>query len=185
MAFSVNRTFISENNASTGDIILGRYENGYWNELETRLTGSDAEYYYYQAVSPGFSSFVIALPDVEEPEPEQPVVVPVDEPVNDTVEPAEPEQPGNASVEELPEPTPVSPDAVDPTRGALVTVIIVVAGLTAYLLYRRSRRKSQYVKGFVYPKSSHEKDHTSHSEAHSHSTKHHPKHQQQHKDKDK
>ena len=183
IAFSVNRTFISENNASTGDIILGRYENGYWNELETRLTGSDAEYYYYQAVSPGFSSFVIALPDVEEPEPEQPVVVPVDEPVNDTVEPVESEQPGNASVEELPETKPVSPDAVDPTRGALVTVIIVVAGLTAYLLYRRSRRKSQYVKGFVYPKSSHEKDNTSHSEAHSHSTKHHPK--QHHKDKDK
>ena len=179
IGFSVNRSFISEHNASMDDIIMARYYDGQWNELETNSKGSDINYYYYEAVSPGLSTFVIALREPEEPE--EPVVVPIGE-TNETVTP-EPEEPVNGSETEEPE-EPAGPSlsdgVVDPTRGALVVIIVVVAGLTAYVLYRRSKRKSEFVKGFVYPKTkSDEKEHPRHPEGHR--VTHHPKHH--HKEK--
>ena len=182
IGFSVNRSFISEHNASMDDIIMLRYYDGQWNELETNSKGSDINYYYYEAVSPGLSTFVIALREPEEIG--EPVVVPIGE-TNETVTP-EPEEPVNGSETEEPEEPeePAGPQlsdgVVDPTRGALVVIIVVVAGLTAYVLYRKSKRKSEFVKGFVYPKTkSDEKEHPRHPEGH-HVT-HHPKHQ--HKEK--
>ena len=178
IGFSVNRTFISENNASPEDIVMFRYSDGQWNELETRSTGSDAENYYYEATSPGLSSFVISLIKTPEDEIIEQPVDPVEEPVEEPVAPEEPANVSEEPEEQKPEEPvgPVLPEPVDPTRGALVAVIVVVAGLTAYLLYRRSKRKSEFVKGFVYPRNKEEKEHETHpSEKHSNAT-HHSKH---------
>ena len=178
IGFSVNRTFISENNASPEDIVMFRYSDGQWNELETRSTGSDAENYYYEATSPGLSSFVISLIETPEDEIIEQPVDPVEEPVEEPVAPEEPANVSEEPEEQKPEEPvgPVLPEPVDPTRGALVAVIVVVAGLTAYLLYRRSKRRSEFVKGFVYPRNKEEKEHETHpSEKHSNAT-HHSKH---------
>ena len=43
IAFSVNRSFLSENNASVDDVILLQHAYGQWYGFETLSTGSDAE----------------------------------------------------------------------------------------------------------------------------------------------
>ena len=61
VAFSVNRSFLSENNASVDDVILLQHGDGQWYGFETLSTGSDAENYYYEAQSFGLSLHAIAL----------------------------------------------------------------------------------------------------------------------------
>ena len=55
--FKVNNTWIRENNITT--IVLQRYYDNKWNKLNTTKLFSDAEYTYYQAISPGLSIFAI------------------------------------------------------------------------------------------------------------------------------
>jgi len=61
--FKVNKTWISEQGGSAGDIIL--YRSGekvnVWHELQTTLTDSDSDYYYFSAISPGLSIFVVVI----------------------------------------------------------------------------------------------------------------------------
>ena len=61
IAFSVNRSFLSENNASVDDVILLQHAYGQWYGFETLSTGSDAENYYYEAESFGLPLHAIAL----------------------------------------------------------------------------------------------------------------------------
>lgn len=57
--FRVAKEWLSNNNYLKEDIILFRYKDGKWNELDTsykQIIGSD---FYYEAITPGFSFFVI------------------------------------------------------------------------------------------------------------------------------
>jgi PGF-pre-PGF domain-containing protein len=56
--FEVNKTWLSTNGFATGDVSLYRYTTT-WNKLTTALTGSDSNYYFYEATSPGMSYFAI------------------------------------------------------------------------------------------------------------------------------
>jgi len=56
--FKVPKSWIKENNLDPNSIFLGRYTT-IWTKLSTSLVSSDNEYYYYEAISTGFSVFAI------------------------------------------------------------------------------------------------------------------------------
>jgi PGF-pre-PGF domain-containing protein len=58
IGFKVDRKWIEDNTIDPDSIVLNRYESG-WSRLSTRQTDSDANYLYFEASSPGFSTFVI------------------------------------------------------------------------------------------------------------------------------
>jgi methanogen extracellular protein (TIGR04279 family)/PGF-pre-PGF domain-containing protein/uncharacterized repeat protein (TIGR01451 family) len=60
ISFKVNKTWVQNNNLNLSSIVLNRYHNGMWNALPTVLTGQDANYLYFTAVTPGFSPFAIS-----------------------------------------------------------------------------------------------------------------------------
>jgi PGF-pre-PGF domain-containing protein len=57
--FRVNKTWISDNNIDKNKVYMNRYANNQWNRLTTTLVTEDANYVYYSAVTPGFSTFVV------------------------------------------------------------------------------------------------------------------------------
>jgi len=60
--FAVPRSLIAEKGFDPDNVIVKmlRYDNG-WKELETKFVGSDEEYNYYVASTPGFSFFAVKL----------------------------------------------------------------------------------------------------------------------------
>ncbi len=59
IGFRVNRTWVLENSIDACSISLNRYSGGSWEELATEQTGSDKDYIYFEAKTPGFSPFAI------------------------------------------------------------------------------------------------------------------------------
>jgi PGF-pre-PGF domain-containing protein len=59
IGFRVNRTWVLENSIDSYTISLNRYSGGSWEELTTEQTGSDEDYIYFEAKTPGFSPFAI------------------------------------------------------------------------------------------------------------------------------
>jgi len=58
--FKVNKTWVSDNGLDANNITLYRNPgNGTWTALTTTLNTSDSDYYYFYAVSPGFSIYII------------------------------------------------------------------------------------------------------------------------------
>ncbi|UCD07609.1 MAG: right-handed parallel beta-helix repeat-containing protein [Candidatus Aenigmatarchaeota archaeon] len=62
--FSVERSWIEDNNIDPEDVVLWRYHNNNWEYTETDIEGSDSEYYYYVSLIPGFSLFVITYQEL-------------------------------------------------------------------------------------------------------------------------
>ena len=61
--FKVNKTWVDEQGGTAEDIMLyrGGEKVNVWDELDTTLTGSDSDYYYFSAISTGFSIFVVVI----------------------------------------------------------------------------------------------------------------------------
>ena len=61
--FRVNKTWIEQQGGGIENISLYRKEDSAnkWNTLNTTYLSEDSNYYYFLAISPGFSSFTIAL----------------------------------------------------------------------------------------------------------------------------
>ena len=61
--FRVNKTWIEENYANYDSVTLYRKTEpgNQWGALNTTLINEDSEFYYFSAVSPGFSLFVVLL----------------------------------------------------------------------------------------------------------------------------
>ena len=59
--FRVNKTWITQNGVNPTRLRLYRQPTGSttWGRLTTTQVGQDANYYYYSAVTPGFSTFVV------------------------------------------------------------------------------------------------------------------------------
>ncbi len=57
--FQVSNSWIKENNIDPDTVALNRYRVNAWERLQTRKTGEDSEYTYYEAETPGFSTFAI------------------------------------------------------------------------------------------------------------------------------
>jgi len=64
-----NNNINIENNTNTTLIKLMRYHDGKWERLKTELVNEDDEYLYYEAVTPGLSTFAVVGGHVVEPEP--------------------------------------------------------------------------------------------------------------------
>jgi len=65
--FRVNKTWVTDNGINASRLRLYRNppNSTTWSRLTTTLIGQDANYYYYSAVTPGFSIFVVFLEQVE------------------------------------------------------------------------------------------------------------------------
>lgn len=63
VSFRVDRWWFGETSINESEIVLFRYSNGSWAALPTSILGSDDNFAYYEAVTPGFSSFVIGVLD--------------------------------------------------------------------------------------------------------------------------
>ncbi|QLC49417.1 PGF-pre-PGF domain-containing protein [Methanolobus zinderi] len=59
IGFRVDREWLLENDIDQSSLELQRYSGGVWNKLSTELCGSDEEYLYFEAKTPGFSPFAI------------------------------------------------------------------------------------------------------------------------------
>ena len=62
--FRVEISWIESNNIDPEDVVLWRYHNNNWQYIGTEIEGSDSEYYYYFAIIPGFSLFVITYEEL-------------------------------------------------------------------------------------------------------------------------
>ncbi|MBS3162858.1 S8 family serine peptidase [Candidatus Woesearchaeota archaeon] len=58
ISFKVSKNWINESSSDPNGIILQRYSSR-WKNLKTTLDSEDNEYYYYTALTPGFSYFAI------------------------------------------------------------------------------------------------------------------------------
>ena len=111
VGFSVDKAFVSDNDASEDDVVLLRYNGGRWVEAETRLSSSAGGSYSYEAMPDGFGHYVVVLRAASgEEDSEQSSVV---------VEPDIEEPP------ELPEPEDVVPEGPD-SGWVLYTVMAVI-----------------------------------------------------------
>ena len=57
--FRVNNSFLSDNGLETKDLYLLRFNDG-WTKLNTKVINSDGNYTYFEAKSPGMSSFAVS-----------------------------------------------------------------------------------------------------------------------------
>jgi len=57
--FQTNKTWIIRNNINRATIALNRYHNNVWQRLQTREISEDSDFVYYEAESPGFSTFAV------------------------------------------------------------------------------------------------------------------------------
>jgi len=69
LKFRVNKTWYSENNLSPATTKLNRYESNGWRTLSTTQTTSDTDYYYFEAETPGFSTFAVTATKTVQPAP--------------------------------------------------------------------------------------------------------------------
>jgi len=58
--FKVNKTWMEQNSIDKSTVLLNRWADSQWNELETSILDEDDDYVYYEATSPGFSYFTIS-----------------------------------------------------------------------------------------------------------------------------
>ncbi|MAG15666.1 hypothetical protein CMO88_01250 [Candidatus Woesearchaeota archaeon] len=63
--FKVEKKWLESNSASSSDVVFLRYNRNEWNELSVKHVKSDDTHYFYEAESPGFSTFIIGLKEVE------------------------------------------------------------------------------------------------------------------------
>ena len=57
--FQVNKSWISSNKINRATVALNRYKDGVWQKLTTKEVSEDNGYIYYEAETPGFSTFVV------------------------------------------------------------------------------------------------------------------------------
>ena len=61
ITFTIDKYWLEQLNYDKNDIVLLRYVNGAWVELETTLVGNYLDTYEYEAITPGFSFFASAV----------------------------------------------------------------------------------------------------------------------------
>ena len=68
--FQVEKSWVKENNITVKSITMLRYHDDKWQKLDTEGVSDDATYYYFEAVTPGLSTFaVVGSNIVEKSEP--------------------------------------------------------------------------------------------------------------------
>lgn len=60
ISFKVDKSWLGENGLKAGDVVLMKFSNGRWIQLETKVVGEDSQYVYYEANTTSFSIYAIA-----------------------------------------------------------------------------------------------------------------------------
>ena len=69
ISFSVDKSWVVDNGLQHSDIVLYRFSGNTWNALETSYVDQDDSHYFYNAVSPGLSDYIIGSIDINPPAP--------------------------------------------------------------------------------------------------------------------
>ncbi len=59
LEFSVPQAWLTEHGFTAGDIVMMHYDNGQWQELDTRYVSQNSGNVFYRTTTPGFSYFAI------------------------------------------------------------------------------------------------------------------------------
>jgi PGF-pre-PGF domain-containing protein len=131
VSFRVTKAWLTENSLASGDISLYRYKSG-WNELVTKVTGTDSTYVNYEADTPGFSSFAVGTKTgvvVEEEVPEGEEVAPGEEAPGEVAPPEEVEAP---KAIEAPGKAPVA---------WLIAAVVIILGIILIVAYQKKKQQ--------------------------------------------
>ena len=64
IAFKVEKKWLSQNNIAKDNVLLARFSEGVWQQLETTVLNGDDDFVHFSARTPGFSTFAIVAKDV-------------------------------------------------------------------------------------------------------------------------
>ncbi len=115
--FSVEKSWLLDNNVDANTVALQRYNNNEWQSLATTKLSEDDSSVHYSAVSPGFSYFVISGAAAVAEEPTPPEQPPVEEPEKPPVVEQPPVQPYYIGME-------------------VIIVIVVIAAIVGVIVYK-------------------------------------------------
>ena len=71
LSFKVEKEWVENRNLEPGNVTLFRYDGFSWNGLVTRLERTDATYYYFNADSPGLSTYAVGAKSAPAAQPEE------------------------------------------------------------------------------------------------------------------
>lgn len=130
VGFRVTKAWLTENSLGSGDVALYRFTDSKWNELTTRVTGTDSTYVNYESDTPGFSSFAVAAKSsVAPPAAETP-----------SGEAEEAPAAGEGAPEEVEKPVPVKAPGKAPMAWIIAAVVIIV-GIALIVVYQKSKKQ--------------------------------------------
>ena len=139
VGFKVDGSFVSDNDAVGDEIVLVRYDGHRWVEVDTRMVSYVTGVYSYRAVSDGFGFYVVALKS--DPVKEEDVSESSQVTVKSVVEKSSDADSVGDSDED---PEVVSDEEPDFAGGAFfyvmiaVILVLIVLGIAAFFVYRRS-----------------------------------------------
>jgi len=117
--FEVNKSWINNNNIDPDTVALNRYRVNAWERLQTRKTSEDDDFVYYEAETPGFSTFAITgevITGVTTTTPS--VVVTTTLPMVTTT-------------------LPVAVGEMGPSVWAVVIVVVIIVAVAGFWLYKK------------------------------------------------
>jgi len=143
--FKVKKSWLTDKIYGRDAVTLHRYNNKKWENLETTRTDFGAEYYYYSAESPGFSTFSITAEKA-------PVVT---QPAEEQEEAPEEEAEENVTIEEpqvkKEETTPIEEPKKETKSNiflivVLIAMIIILAVVGYFVQKKKQKKKRKYRK---------------------------------------
>ena len=143
--FKVKKSWLTDKIYGRDAVTLHRYNNKKWENLETTRTDFGAEYYYYSAESPGFSTFSITAEKA-------PVVT---QPAEEQEEAPEEEAEENVTIEEpqvkKEETTPIEEPKKETKSNiflivVLIAMIIILAVVGYFVQKKKQKKKRKYKK---------------------------------------
>lgn len=139
IGFKVEKSWLSENSVGKINIVLMRFADSSWNELETSIESEDSDYIYFKAISPGMSYFAIGERDVvvheTEATPEEEI-----EPTTE-IQPEDDIQPAHEDDEETEAGKDESTIKEPPVAMILWIVVIIVAVIIVVFVFLEEKKK--------------------------------------------
>jgi len=114
--FEVNKSWINNNNIDPDTVALNRYRLNAWERLQTRKTGEDNNFVYYEAETPGFSTFAISGEEKVETTTTVPVTTTITTIVTTTI--------------------PITGE-IGVSAWVAIVLIIVIVGIVGFWLYKK------------------------------------------------
>ena len=111
--FEVNKSWINDNNIDPDTVALNRHRVNAWERLQTRKTGEDNDLVYYEAETPGFSTFAISGEEKVETTTTTTTTIPITTT------------------------TPVVVSEMELSPWLIIVVIIIIAGVAGFWFYRK------------------------------------------------